>query len=62
MERLSDRVAVMHQGTLLEQGPTSRVLSAPEHAYTSRLLAAAPVADPDRQQTRRTAWRNLRTA
>jgi peptide/nickel transport system ATP-binding protein len=35
------------------------VLSAPSDAYTRRLLAAAPVADPEEQRMRREAWRRL---
>ncbi|MGY0233752.1 ABC transporter ATP-binding protein [Longispora urticae] len=62
VERLADRVAVMHRGVLVEQGSASRVLSAPEHPYTQRLLAAAPVADPGRQRARRESWRELRAA
>ena len=41
---VSERVAVMRQGLLLEQGPTSRVLTKPEHPYTKALLAARPEA------------------
>jgi peptide/nickel transport system ATP-binding protein len=41
---VSERVAVMRQGLLLEQGATSKVLSSPEHPYTKALLAARPEA------------------
>jgi peptide/nickel transport system ATP-binding protein len=39
---LCDRVAVMRQGLILEQGPASRVLSAPAHPYTAELLESVP--------------------
>ncbi|MEU8086594.1 hypothetical protein AB0B57_23660 [Micromonospora sp. NPDC049101] len=38
------------------------MLRAPRHPYTSRLLAAAPVADPAQQALRRAAWRQLNSA
>jgi peptide/nickel transport system ATP-binding protein len=41
---VSERVAVMRQGVLLEEGPTTKVLSAPAHPYTKALLAARPEA------------------
>lgn len=50
---LADRVAVMHQGRMVEIGAAASVLSAPRHAYTERLLSSViglaaephPVAD-----------------
>jgi peptide/nickel transport system ATP-binding protein len=39
---LADDVAVMRAGRIVERGPVSRILSAPEHEYTRSLLAATP--------------------
>jgi peptide/nickel transport system ATP-binding protein len=50
---VADRVAVMHEGVIVEQGETAQVLHRPEHDYTAGLLAAAPVADPQQQRVRR---------
>ncbi|MCE0497399.1 MAG: ABC transporter ATP-binding protein [Methylacidiphilales bacterium] len=41
VSRLADRVAVMHQGLIVEQGPIDEVLQNPQHVYTQSLLAAA---------------------
>jgi ABC-type dipeptide/oligopeptide/nickel transport system ATPase component len=39
---MADRVAVMHEGRIVEQGDVRQILRAPEHPYTQRLLAAVP--------------------
>jgi ABC-type glutathione transport system ATPase component len=39
---MCDRVAVMYRGRVVEEGPTRRVLTAPENDYTALLLAAQP--------------------
>jgi peptide/nickel transport system ATP-binding protein len=39
---IADRVAVMQDGRLVEEGPTERVLGAPRHPYTMQLIAAVP--------------------
>ena len=38
----ADRVAVMMGGEIVEEGEAARVLTAPEEAYTKRLVAAVP--------------------
>jgi ABC-type dipeptide/oligopeptide/nickel transport system ATPase component len=39
---MADRVAVMYQGALVEEGPVRQILRAPAHPYTRGLLAAVP--------------------
>jgi len=39
---MADRVAVMHRGRLVEQGPVRQILRSPAHEYTKGLLAAVP--------------------
>lgn len=42
VEYISDEVAVMYAGRIVERGPTDRVCGHPRHEYTQRLLAAVP--------------------
>ena len=46
IRHISDRIAVMYQGKLVELGPTNELFDNPQHRYTKKLLAAAPIADP----------------
>ena len=45
MRRFADRVAVMEQGVLVEQGRVADVFGAPQHDYTRRLIASQPRRD-----------------
>ncbi len=57
VRQLADQVIVLHDGRVVERGDTDAVLDDPQQDYTRMLLAAAPVADPERQAVRREAWR-----
>jgi peptide/nickel transport system ATP-binding protein len=60
VDMLSDRIAVLWQGRLVEEGTGDEVLGNPKHAYTQRLLASLPVPDPAEQAERREQLRLLR--
>ena len=47
VEHVSDDVAVMYVGKLVEQAPTQQLFSRPRHPYTEALLSAIPRPDPD---------------
>ncbi|MEE6296206.1 ABC transporter ATP-binding protein [Georgenia wangjunii] len=59
---LADRIAVLYQGRLVEEGGGAQVLGAPRHPYTQRLLASVPVPDPVEQEKRRHALAALDAA
>ena len=46
VRHISDRVCVMRDGAIVEEGMTERVFEAPEHAYTRALIAAEPKGEP----------------
>jgi ABC-type glutathione transport system ATPase component len=47
IERIADRIAVMHAGRLVEVGPAARVVGAPEHPYTRLLVESAARLQPE---------------
>ena len=49
VEHISDRIAVMYLGTIVELAPAERFSIAPRHPYTAALLKAVPMPDPHRQ-------------
>ncbi len=46
VRRIADRVCVMKNGEIVEQGPTQEIFDAPKHAYTKKLLGAEPKGRP----------------
>jgi peptide/nickel transport system ATP-binding protein len=55
VRHVSDRIAVMHEGKIVEEGSADRVCEQPRDAYTKALLAAVPVPDPRESKLRREA-------
>lgn len=47
VRHISDRIAVMYAGKLVELGESEKVFNQPEHPYTQALLSAVPYPDPD---------------
>jgi oligopeptide transport system ATP-binding protein len=55
VRHVSDRIAVMHRGKIVEEGPADTVCERPQDAYTKTLLAAVPIPDPREARARREA-------
>ena len=59
---MSDRIAVMNKGKLVEYGDAEQVYTNPQDPYTKALLAAVPVPDPRKMKVRREERRKLKGA
>jgi len=55
VRHISDRIAVMRGGKIVEQGSADQVCEHPAHSYTKQLLAAVPIPDPRESRERRRA-------
>jgi oligopeptide transport system ATP-binding protein len=53
VRHVSNRIAVMHEGKIVEQGTADQVCENPVDAYTKQLLAAVPIPDPREARARR---------
>jgi peptide/nickel transport system ATP-binding protein len=52
VKHMSDRVAVMYVGRIVEEAPTDELFNTPRHPYTEALLSAVPKPDPRRRTER----------
>jgi oligopeptide transport system ATP-binding protein len=55
VRHISDRIAVMHDGKIVEQGSADQVCEHPKDDYTKKLLSAVPIPDPRESRARREA-------
>jgi oligopeptide transport system ATP-binding protein len=53
VRHISDRIAVMHEGRIVEEGTADEVCESPRDDYTRQLIAAVPIPDPRESRARR---------
>ena len=52
VRHISDRIAVMYLGKLVEVGPARKITDDPQHPYSEALISAVPIPDPEVERTR----------
>jgi len=52
VKHISDRIAVMYLGRIVELGPAAQVFERPLHPYTKALVSAVPIPNPEREKQR----------
>jgi peptide/nickel transport system ATP-binding protein len=57
VEQVADRVIVMQEGRIVEEGSRDEIFDNPQHAYTRKLLSAIPALTPTGQGGMQLKWR-----